>query len=76
MIIISAGTFWRGRVGCMHIFHYFQSHTCTHFIWLIACVPEDCPEGQVLDEESGICVLEEMQSSEQPEEQSQAEEVD
>ena len=30
------------------------------------CVPEDCPEGQVLDEESGICVLEEPEAAEDP----------
>jgi hypothetical protein len=30
------------------------------------CVPEDCPEGQVLDEESGICVLEEPEVAEDP----------
>jgi hypothetical protein len=35
------------------------------------CVSEDCPEGQVLDEESGICVLEEPEAAEeQPEQQS------
>lgn len=33
-----------------------------------------CPEGQVLDEQSGLCVLEEPQPAEQPEEQPQAEE--
>jgi hypothetical protein len=44
------------------------------------CVPEDCPEGQVLDEESGICVLEEPEAAEDPaqsepqEEQSEPEE--
>lgn len=30
------------------------------------CVPEYCPEGQVLDEESGICVLEELETAEEP----------
>jgi hypothetical protein len=44
------------------------------------CVPEDCPESQVLDEESGICVLEEPEAAEDPaqsepqEEQSEPEE--
>ena len=39
------------------------------------CVPEDCPEGQVLDEESGICVLEEPEVvEEEPEQQSEPEE--
>jgi hypothetical protein len=37
------------------------------------CVPEDCPEGQVLDEESGICVLEEPEVADVPE-QSEPEE--
>ena len=41
------------------------------------CVPEDCPEGQVLDEESGICVLAEPEvTKEEPEQQSQSEEQD
>jgi hypothetical protein len=31
------------------------------------CVPEDCPDGQVLDEESGICVLEEPETAEEEE---------
>src|ERR687892_2289115 len=27
-------TFGWGRVAYMNIFYYFQSHTCSHFIWL------------------------------------------
>ncbi|MPZ07270.1 MAG: hypothetical protein GEU26_12790 [Nitrososphaeraceae archaeon] len=38
------------------------------------CVPEDCPEGQVLDEESGICVLEEPETAEEEPAQSDPEE--
>jgi hypothetical protein len=42
------------------------------------CAPEDCQEGQVLDEESGICVLEgpEAAEEEEPEQQSPPEEQD
>jgi hypothetical protein len=38
------------------------------------CVPEDCPKGQVLDEESGICVLEEPETAEEESAQSDPEE--
>jgi hypothetical protein len=38
------------------------------------CVPEDCPEGQVLDEDSGICVLEEPETAEEEPAQSDPEE--
>jgi hypothetical protein len=38
------------------------------------CVPEDCPEGQVLDKESGICVLEEPETEEEEPAQSEPEE--
>jgi hypothetical protein len=41
------------------------------------CVPTDCPEGQVLDEEAGVCVLEESEvEEEQPEQQSEPEQQD
>ena len=42
----------------------------------------DCPEGQILDEETGLCVLEETEAVEEPEpaeeteEQSTEEEID
>jgi hypothetical protein len=35
------------------------------------CVPTNCPEGQVLDEETGVCVPEEPEQQSQPEEQDQ-----
>jgi hypothetical protein len=31
------------------------------------CVPTECPEGQVLDEQAGVCVLEEPEVAEEPE---------
>jgi hypothetical protein len=37
------------------------------------CVPTECPEGQLLDDETGICVLEEPETAEEPEEQPQGE---
>jgi hypothetical protein len=42
------------------------------------CVPTDCPEGQILDEEADVCVLEEPEVAEQeePEQQTQREEQD
>jgi hypothetical protein len=42
------------------------------------CVPTECPEGQVLDEEAGVCVLEEPEvvEQEEPEQQSEPEEQD
>jgi hypothetical protein len=43
------------------------------------CVPTECPEGQVLDEETGVCVLEEPEATEgeeEPEQQTQPEEQD
>jgi hypothetical protein len=36
----------------------------------------DCPEGQILDEETGLCVLEEPEPAEEAEEQSTEEETD
>jgi hypothetical protein len=40
------------------------------------CVPEDCPEGQVLDEETGLCVLKEPEAPQEEleEQQQQSEE--
>jgi hypothetical protein len=38
------------------------------------CVPENCPEGQILDEETGLCVLEEQEAVEEPEQQPTEEE--
>ena len=38
------------------------------------CVPTECPESQVLDEASGLCVLEEPQVAEEEQQQSLSEE--
>jgi hypothetical protein len=41
------------------------------------CVPTECPDGQVLDEQTGVCVLEEPEvAEEEPEQQSEPEEQD